>query len=1181
MITKRVYFLVVNEGESPIRMEAYDIMDSDEITLAIAHELRSPQSYVRVLSQRDQMISVFSILDYLAHENEVRYSKRNFDTFVDDVQRYIQSISLQDLFWVWTTQFDPSVPILERNETVSILQAYELPIDVDDISEQQKDWNAFHEATLEDMRTSYDRMMDNMYAVYTAQCKSESMVPFTIRKTRIRFTLPSTHSLFYILDALTLTPEWCVATYKHLAKFHPSLHIDDEETSDKLQERLEDRGGSEDEASSAITILHRDLDQMISISPGEVVMDVVPFDDIREMRDVLLNIVHIPPSDHYETMSVSGTFYLKNVVFEKLVLQDFLMNDEVASHYFYVNELERAYRHGENVTVHFDRSVTAILVNRHNDTSPRPSSLSYFEGNYVKVNILRATGSRQNLDVVTRFQEILCAILHRFANAYEAYQALYFEMLPSTTPTFPVLHAQEPLATTTNFADKYKNVFKHTGYKTSCRPKSRMPTIVSETDARALNPLKVIRFPKPNDPKLDIPMEYLTCDDPNYPFPGIASLGGGDLFVPCCFNKNPRSSRAFVEYYQGVKSGDPKGTEHVKSESQIIKTFGDLGRLPSQVHQFMIALLPDRTFLRAGAIDSSCGILHSLDYLTGRRDTPISDGTVRQEFASFFGTNLTVCRPENPNLSLAEIQENLKDSTSPIDPRRYIRLLEVYYDVNIIILCRTKKKEEIEILTPFYRQYFYRYDFDASKPFVFLYEHWGTSPDRYTKRQFPVYEMIVSPMIGVDRPMTSFVMSRTQVTQLSNVYRTLFHLFPLQQNVAILRTSKSVRGQWIDHDAKLRTLIVEYQPGRFVPLESSHPLPVIYIPNEREFDTEEVERMWQDPPTIDALLESRPFRNQSSSMQVERYVQYQNRDYVILSLTNGFQFKAPVRMSTTTGIQVERVRSPVMTILPYVKDPPLASLARKKQLARIIVDYVLYLYATFYYDATKSTTNDDYEAFFKKHSVVVPEYAYTDDALSEEVDGNPLVMNPVTKVLFLDSKKLQNKLEFMLKYHRQYESPSLDAYRNISVLPHFWEVPYDFRSWKHLQLVSVFERCLKKRTTCVPPSTICDSSLLELEGDRGYWYVASERPVKAWSCPFRYVKVESTEEAVRLTLYWRRYRSIPSFEVDGDVTDRSNVEVVRFEDMAWTKTTFSDEVDPVFVVRNKTGDLYVLLEMKN
>lgn len=1191
MIKKRIYYLVVNGSDDPpVMMEAYDLLNAEEMRLWVAHELRSPLAYVRIMSQRDQFLSIFSILDFIANQ-DVSFTLRNFDAFVNEVQRYIQAIPTHELFWIWLSQFDSSVIVQDRSIALDILQKYQFAFSYDDLETLRRDWDVQLQERTENTQERYQRTIHVYEHLFEHQCDTKDILPFAIRKTRVKFQLQYEHSLYYMMDRLRLHSDWRIAMYKDLVRSHASMSTSlleeyDESYMATLQERIEERG---DEGEvDALVILHRDLEQVIriqSVSPTspfsyEVVMDVIPFDDIDPMRKIVSDMIGSEPSRQYETISISGTFYLKHVVFQKLVLQDFLMNDAIASHIMYVNELEKAYRHGENVTVHFGNQLTAILMNRQNDTSPLPSTLSYFQGNYVKVNVLRATGSQQNTNVVSRFQEILCAILQRFMRHYNEYQELYYTILPNT-PTFPTLTSDEPVQEIRNFADKYKNIFKHTGYKTSCRPKTRMPSIITEQEARTLNPLKVIKFPKPDDSKLDIPPEYLTCDDPAYPFPGIASLGGGDLFVPCCFNKNPRSSRAFVEYYQGVKTTEPKGTEHVKSESQIIKSFGDVGRLPSPLHQFMVALFPNATFLRAGTMDSPCSILHSLSYMMGKSDVPVSDATARQAFASHFGRNLEVCQAENVGMSLQEIQRNLKDSTQPLDPRRYFRLLEIFYQANIIIFVRTKKREDFEILNPHYRHFYLRYDFDPSKPFVFLYEHWGTSPDRYTKRLHPVYEMIVSPIQGVERPNTLFELDRTQTSILSKIYRTLFFVYPMGQNVPILRVSKQVRAQLLDDQGKLRTLIVEQKnaSNEYFGMECMHPLPAIFISDPISFTSQDVQAILEKLPTIDQVVNASPFPR----MNITKYLRYRQRFYIVIS--NGtYHFKVAVRfIPNEQQSLIQRSGAPVITSVPSPLYPPSIDLVRKQQLARALMDYVLYMYASFYHDDKKDASyNDDYPSFFQTHTMIVPDYEYP-KVMSERVDENPLIMEASTRTLILDSQRLQEKLTFVLKYHRMYDSPSLASYRNVRILPSFWKSPYDFESWKDIQSITNFEKYVRMGHRL--PYDVDRIPLSQLSKSQGYWYHYDERPIRSWTCPFRYVRVETSDDVVPLTLYWRKYRTIPSYRVTDPVSSIERVRVMTYQEATgWTPTPDTIDVpedEPVFEVRNANGQIFVLLEMKN
>jgi len=1144
---KQIYYYYVNDSSQPIPFEAYDIMDFNTI---ISFSLKTPPQYIKILSQRDNILSVFSILDYLVTLNQP-FSLVSFNIFLSHIQQYIQvptdTLSITTILWLWFRQFSPD-EIQQPTELEPILSKYDIPIDSSNILEEYQDWTLQFDQELEDISNSYDEMVNRINTLLQYPCPLDDITPFTTRKTRVQFFANYTHSLFHLLDNSTLSENWIVGIHSSIIRVHRSVFLT--EQKEQYIEQFEEIFSQD--LSNTLLFYANDLDQSISISKHannslHILLDIQPFEDIGDIRTIIEQVLGIPIEKEYKTISVAGTFYIKNTLFEKLIFQDFIMNDEIASYYFYINELEKATRFGENVTLHYNNT-SAILINSTNDTSPLPPILSYFRGNYIKINITKTEGQSIN-----HFQEILCIILHRFKSLYTEYQSLYTTLLPNL-PTFPSLEydisSTEDL---TNFSIKYKNVFKRTGYKTSCRPKSRVPTIISSTEARELNPLRVIKYPKENDENIDIPSEYLTCKDPEYQFPGIVSLSGGSLFVPCCFNKNPRSSRAFLEYYSGETRPEPRGTDHLKSETQIIKTFGDVGRLPSIIHKFMIALNPTTIYFRSGTIDSPNSILYSLYEMTNR---PRPTSNIRQELIDYFGTNLSVCLQENMDRSITEIMNDLSNDTTYLDPRRYIRLFEIFFNVNLILFYKSKKTEMIEIMTPNFQLFPIRYDFDVKKPFVFLYEHWGTSPDRYTKRSFPVCEIIFS---SVPTKTFQFTFTSQQSKHLTEIYRTIFNLYPLLQNTPILPTKKEMESQSIDDNGKMRGLFIRIPfINKLCYFENTQPLPPIYIPNEIQLTT------------LTSIYIPRLQEINIPNMTLSRLLQYESKKYAIFQYL-GYDWKIEIRAPNSSDFQ--RINLPLLVSKPPLSISPRHSFPNinKQQLSRILIDYTLYLYSKFSFPSL------NFNSFFQKHTIITPNYIYP-KTFSEMINENPLIYNLEKELLILDSKETKEKLSFQIQYYLTYEYDVLETFHTNTILPHFWKVPYDFQNWREMYYTNVFERLFKHNDVVY---ALDQHSLSLLQKPKGYWYEYKELPIKEWNYPFRYVKVEDEQEAIALTLFWRKYRYIPSYKIG--MIETENKKEFYYSQGKWDRPNDFDVMkdEPIFIVRTDESHYYVLLEIKN
>lgn len=1162
MIKKKIFYLSVNGSDAPLTMEMVDILNKDEMMLTLANELKTTVEFIKIVHRRDNILTVFSVRHYL-DMLDPDFSLDAFQRVLETVQESIPSINTRHLLYLWLAQFPLDVLVSDR-ETLMRLQT-SLPTITHDLLQDMKEWKGQYDQQLEEVERDVVELDRRTEVLYAHQCPTENVVPFAIRKTRVAVFIPFQHSLSFYFDKIRLSTEWTTVVYKDMVRTNGHSTM----TMDNLNEILRNRNPVH------LTIIHHDLEQTITIqddtpeNPGSlmVVLDVRPTETSDAIRQQIQRLMDVSMDNvtGQRTLSVSGTIYFKNLSFHKLTLQDFLMNDALASRMFYVNELEKAQRLGETLVLHFEDNLTAILISSRTDTSPKPPSLQFFQDDYIKVNVTRASGSPNDLENVLRFQEIACAVLRLYVSVYPTYLELYTTTLPqSSSLTFPTLDMDVPREEVdiTNFADKYKSVFRKTGYKTSCRPKSRMPTIITEEEAKTLPPLRVIQFPKEDDPKLTMPQEYLTCTDPDFPFPGITSLAGGSLFVPCCFNKNPRSSRAFLEYYRGERRAEPRGSEHVKSQYQIIKTFGDVGRLPTLVHQFLLSLMPQRQFFRLGTHDRPTSILHSLNHLRGGESK--SDQQLLEELTNFFGDNVNVARQENWNSTNAEILASLSTDTEYIDPRRFIRLLETYFDVNIIVFTKSKKTEDLEIMMPAHKKFHIRYRFDASKPFVFLYEHWGTSPDRYTRRRHPVCEMIVT------EGQRQFIVDNDTIEYLNMAFRNIFRLSPLSQNLPPIPPEMQCRRQIIDTWGKCRGFVCEWTPNRFVLIQSAIPLPPIYIPNENET----VIRNDDDQIRAISLAE---LQRRLPSAIVKDVSIYKNKSYVRFEYASHVWRMQVVEPTPPTSFPYPLVQSnfPEIVLDPQPSTNRIISpLSREKQLVRMLLDYTLYLYSKHAMDSP------DFNGFFQRHASIRQDYVYPDER-TERVDGNPEMMKD--DVVILPSIAFQDRLRFNLQYHLLYRHAILKAYKDIRFLPHFYKVPYDFEHWKDVQYIQVWERQMMDMEAVV----VDRIDVRDLDKRQGYWFNIPQNP-KRERHPYRYLRVDTAQQAIGLTDFWYRYKYLPTNVADMDVREEMDDYTVRVfdpEQNVWSistgMSTSNEGRIQVYLANNREGRMYVFFEIKN
>jgi hypothetical protein len=1121
---KKTYYVSVIGNDKLLQMDIFDMFNQVDFMTSLTHILRSPPEYIKIISVKSNIIYTFSVFDYLASFTFNKIHFASFQKICLEIQSKITNLDIKTIFLLWLREYD-LMEIRSNNKIVQqIIDEYKIHMAMFELEEELTQFSKQITDLLDYQEHTYDKLVQRIEVINSHTCADNVMIPFTTKKIRMSLKISNPHSLYYFMDHIELTNDWIAIAYRDLIR--SDYPIEGEDIFDERD-------------ANVLMIYHQDLEQFIEIhytevvSILEIILDIKPLEDTNHIYDYVKNIIgDVAIMGMPNTLSVSGVFYIKHKMFDKLIFQDFIMNDTIANQYFFINELEKATKYGDNIYIHFEDYITASLINSTNDPTPKPSSLIHYQGRYVKVNVVRAkpmgssffqTTSTSHVD---RFQNILCAIFNRFYDLFETYQPLY-KMIVPTVP-FKILEkttiVEKPI---TNFADKYKYVFKSIGYKTSCRPKSRIPTIITKAQAKAKkNPLTVILFPKENDPNLDIPREYLTCSDPNFPFPGITVPAGGGVHVPCCFNKNPVTSKAFREYYANEKMETSKsGSEHIKSESQIIKTFGDIGKLSYQVLTFLLCLLPDMTFYRMGTIDSTNSILHSLNHMKGL--APKTDEQIRKDIYEFFKNNVDVCSQENPSKTPKMILHEMMDENIYFDPRNYIRLLETYYDANIIIFSKTKKAEDVHLLIPHFKGFYRQYTWNEKKPFVFLFEHWGTSPDRYTRRRFPVCEMIVSQSPNH----SAFQLRGKQLDDLSVFYKQYYMLSPLPLFAPRL-DSQDIHSQIIDDWGKMRGIIYEIGVNKYIYMESVDPLPPLYI--------ETTQDVVLTTPTIELL------RAKMKSIEIIEKIQYNNKAYVQCRYL-GLLWKIQVKSLS----ELKKVDEPYLLWEPTEKIPSVFSF--EKRLARVVVDYILYLYSKF--------PNNDVDEFLKNHTSIIQGYKYPTE-ISELIDENPEIMKD--NMLILYSASLRQRLRFNVKHALLYDKDRLDKYKTIVSLPNFWESPFDFVNWKEIRYISRTADPFSKQIT------VDQIPFNDIFKDKGYWYDKEQGVVM-------YRKVKDVDEAIAMTIFWNRFKYIPSFELT-EMATSNNIEIYTMTNGEWDKPIEKkDNTESVLIGLNKKGTVYVLL----
>lgn len=102
----------------------------------------------------------------------------------------------------------------------------------------------------------------------------------------------------------------------------------------------------------------------------------------------------------------------------------------------------------------------------------------------------------------------------------------------------------------------------------------------------------------------------------------------------------------------------------------------------------MSSLFKDHYFYRLGVSDTKHSFLECVQK------------SVEQKVSI---SSLSIASQENPDLSMKEMKELYKNKDKYLDPRRWIKLLEYFYQCHIYVFSRTHKDKFVTLVSPFHK----------------------------------------------------------------------------------------------------------------------------------------------------------------------------------------------------------------------------------------------------------------------------------------------------------------------------------------------------------------------------------------------------------------------------------------------------------------------------------------------
>ena len=535
---------------------------------------------------------------------------------------------------------------------------------------------------------------------------------------------------------------------------------------------------------------------------------------------------------------IGGIFYIPNMYFDKYILADLCLSDEMFQQFLKIDESLHAYRKKSSVYVYFTdprypndfltASISQKFMER-GDLKKVPDPREFPIGtSYVRVKVSKA----KSVHHVYRFQEILSKLFTEYKTKVDEIIDIYQEFLPK--------FGQIPEVKAKDFKRTLKNLVPSQFISNYTRLCPNPPEIVFPEEKKEIiekyPDRQIITFPKRESEGLQ--HEYI-CTDSKMKFPGLKrnNLKNKSQFkyLPCCYPKDQTKSSNYRNYYDEV---DISKDDQIKNR-RIIVTNKILepdifGVLPEYLNNLLVSIEPKFDFYRKGVTRTNNSFIECIAEAFdpehsqfSRNDDRIPDflEKIRKELVE--NTSIPIARQENYDLTISEIQDDILNMNQYFDPNKYYRLLENKYNCNIYLFNENGMviPEHVENYLRYYKRYVHS---------IFIYEHLGSESDN---AKYPQCEILtgIDPNIGITTQFYQLPYSNPFSIEIEKIF------VKYNQSYLYNRLSKRIKiplfeqvvSQSIDGCGKTRSLQFKMNDiSVSLYTDPLPPLPVVEIPFE-------------------------------------------------------------------------------------------------------------------------------------------------------------------------------------------------------------------------------------------------------------------------------------------------------------------------------------------------------------
>lgn len=656
-----------------------------------------------------------------------------------------------------------------------------------------------------------------------------------------------------------------------------------------------------------------------------------------------------------EDVNIKSTFYVPfyspEKIFDKYVLSDLILNNDIFSHFLIIDEHLRMTKVRSELIVKYKQEngklSTVNIIQKIREPSDEISSFDVSQYPYGSVYLVVRVTRAESTQVVVDFMNILSRLLSLYIKKYPEVVREYQKYI-----TFPLEAVKEKEK---DVIDESRKILKYYAPQLFANPHGQRikficnnkPRIISEEKAKTMEQDTYMLFPKDNN---FVNPVYLSCemhDTHKYPglkqnpFPSSSQVP----YLPCCFNENQnKAGTLYKKYYYGTDEDVEDKTK--KGGKSIIKTkkFVNIkqpGVLPKGVSDLFNILDPLNNYYRTGVTESPSSFLECImDAMNiGAFEYDITEEErikeVIEERKRISKIETGVYKQELFDIPINMIKSILRNTNEYLDPLKFCGFFENIYGCNIRIFKRDAFEEEGELAVPRFSQFYSRYQHTSKLPFVFIYVHEGAITTK--KPEFPRCELIYTNIKDDKnriRGVYAFDSGENISIGINNVFDRLTSSYIIsnegrrQKNIInfdILGNENiSIKSQYIDSSGKCRIIYIRY--NRMEVSLLCDPIPPMNIPVEDSINIMAIDKKYALDLAEDMRM--RVLNEKEATLEVK-------------CISGNVLISIPIVYNQNVQVNKEGT---IYSLKPYSQ---ISEYTFNKKLARYLTEYTFWLFSRY------------------------------------------------------------------------------------------------------------------------------------------------------------------------------------------------------------------------------------------